>query len=102
MFSARFFSLVFGIGYAAAVYFKQPLFRYYPLAQRWSLHDLADSSLGPAMSWYGWICMAAIPAIVSSALIPRSWAARIPAAVYWIVPFIAFACGAYNERQWFQ
>ena len=101
LFSARVFTLVFGIGYAIDVYIDHPLFRYYPLVSRWSWHDLATQSLGPAMSWYGWIAMAAIPAVVLAALVPNHIGDRIPAAVYWIVPFAMFLVGFYHERTWF-
>jgi hypothetical protein len=100
-FSARVFSLVFGISYATVVHIDQPLFRYYPLVKRWSLHDLVDPALGPAMSWYGWIALAAIPALLLAAVVPKSTGDRIPVAVYWILPFLAFFAGYYHERQWF-
>jgi hypothetical protein len=101
LFSARVFTLIFGIGYAIAVYIDIPLFRYYPLVNRFSLHDLVDRSLGPAMSWYGWIAIAAIPALVLAALVPNHIGERIPAALYWIVPFAMFLAGCYHERAWF-
>lgn len=101
LFSARMFTLVFGLGYAAAVYFNYPLFRYYPLERRFSLHDLLDPSLGPAMSWYGWISTAAIPAVIVAALVPHRIGDRIPGAVFWILPFVIFLVGFYNEKQWF-
>jgi hypothetical protein len=44
LFSARVFTLVFCIGYAVAVYVDYPLFRYYPLARQFSLHDLVDQA----------------------------------------------------------
>jgi hypothetical protein len=99
--SARVFTLVFGIGYAIAVYVNYPLFRYYPLVQRFSLQDLVDPSLGPAMAWYGWIAIAVIPAVVLAALVPNRIGDRIPDAVFWIVPFVAFLAGCYREQQWF-
>jgi hypothetical protein len=101
IFSARVFTLVFGLGYALAVYAGYPLFRYYPLVKRFSMSDLKDLSLGPAMSWYGWIAAAAIPAVVLAALVPNRIGNRIPAAVYWILPCVTFAVAWYNERQWF-
>ena len=100
-FSASVFTLVFEIGYALSIYSNHPLFRYYPLPKRFSLHDLADLSLGPAMSYYGWIVIAAIPAAVLAAVIPNRIGDRIPAAVYWVLPFVVFAVGFYNERAWF-
>jgi hypothetical protein len=100
-FSARVFTLVFGIGYVLAVLLDHPLFRYYPLANLFSLHDLADQSLGPAMSWYGWIAIAAIPAVLLSAVIPTRIGDRLPVSVYWCIPFAMFAAGWYHERTWF-
>ena len=102
LFSARVFSLVFGIGYAIAVYTNHPLFRYYPLVKRGSLHDLVDRSLGPEMLWYGWIVMAAIPAALLAALVPNRIGDRIPAVVYWIVPLVMFLAGWHHELVWFQ
>jgi len=101
LFSARVFTVVFGIGYAIVVYIDHPLFRYYPLVDRWSLHDLKDPQLGPAMSWYGWIALAAIPAVLLSAVVPRRIGERIPAAVHWIIPVAMFLVGWYHERTWF-
>ena len=102
LFSARVFTLVFGLGYAIAVYIDHPLFRYYPLVQRWSLRDIATQALGPAMSYYGWIGIAAIPAALLAVLIPNRVGDRIPAAVYWIIPLIMLFAGCYHERTWFQ
>lgn len=101
LFSARTFTLVVGISYAAAVYLNWPLFRYYPLIKRFSLHDLADRSYGPAMNWYGWMATAAIPAVLVAAVVPKQLGDRIPAAILWVVPFIMLLAGWYNERAWF-
>jgi hypothetical protein len=101
LFSARTFTLVVGVGYAAAVYLDCPLFRYYPLVKRFSLRDRADRSLGPAINWYGWIATAAIAAIFVAAVVPRQLGNRIPAAMLWIVPFIMLLAAWYNERAWF-
>ena len=100
-FSARVFTLVFGLGQAVAVFGNYPLFRYYPLPRRFSLQDLADSSLGPAISWYGWIATATVLAVLVAAVIPKRIGDRIPAAVFWIVPLIMIAAAWYRERQWF-
>lgn len=100
-FSARVFTLVFGLGHAVAVYGNYPLFRYYPLPGRFSLHDLADRSLGPTMSYYGWIASAAVVAVVLTAVIPKRIGDRIPAAVFWILPIIMLAAAWYREREWF-
>jgi hypothetical protein len=100
-FSARVFSLAFGLGYATAVIINFPLFRYYPLVKHFSMHDLTDKSLGPAMSWYGWIAIAAIFAGFVTLLVPKRIGDRIPAGVFWIVIVVLFAAAFYRERQWF-
>jgi hypothetical protein len=100
-FSARIFSLVFGIGYATAVVINYPLFRYYPLVKRFSLHDLVDPSFGPAMSWYGWIAIAAIPALLLNAIVPKRLGNRIPVAAFWILPFVMLLSAWYREQSWF-
>jgi hypothetical protein len=99
--SARTFSLTFGVGYAVAVYVNYPLFRYYPLVKRFSMHDLATPSLGPAMSWYGWMAIGAIFAVIASLLIPKRIGDRIPAAAFWIVILMMFLAAGYREREWF-
>lgn len=101
LFSARVFTLVFGVAYAVAVFGDYPLFWYYPLATRFSLDDLVDPSLGPSMLWYGWIATAAIPAVIAALIVPRRIAQRIPTAVFWVLPFMVFAAGFYREQEWF-
>lgn len=100
-FSARLFTLTFGLGYAIAVTIDIPLFRYYPLISRFSLEDLADRTLGPAMSWYGWIAIGLLPALVLAAIVPKRIGDRLPAAVFWILPLVMFAAGYYREQAWF-
>jgi hypothetical protein len=100
-FSLRLFSLLWGIGYAAAVYINYPLFRYYPAAQRFSLSDLADKSLGPAMSWYGWIVGAAIPALLITAIAPKRIGDRIPPVALWVVIVAMMIAGWHREQDWF-
>src|SRR5262249_18366899 len=101
VFSARVFSLVFGLAYAAAVYINYPLFRYYPLAQQFSLQDLKDPALGPAMSWFGWIAVGLIAALVASAVVPKRIGDRIPAWIFWIVIVLMFVAAWQRERDWF-
>jgi hypothetical protein len=100
-FSARLFSLLFGLGYAVAVYVNYPLFRYYPLIHQFTLHDLPGTQQGPAMAYYGWIAIAAIPALLISAVVPKRWGNRIPAMVFWILPFVMLAAAYYREQSWF-
>jgi len=100
-FSARLFSLLSGLGYAAAVYCNYPLFRYYPLVGRFSLQDLKDPSLGPAMSWYGWIAVGALCAAVVTALVPKRLGDRIPATAFWIMAILIAVAAWHREREWF-
>jgi hypothetical protein len=100
-FSARVFSLLFGITYAVVVHFDHPLFVYYPLINRWASRDLANPSLGPSMGYYGWIAAAAIVSLPITAVVPKTIGDRIPGAVYWLVPLVAFLAGYYHEQQWF-
>ena len=99
--SARVFSLVFGIVYAIAITGNYPLFRYYPAVGRFSLTDLADKTLGPAMSWFGWMGWAFVIAAVAAAIVPRKLADRIPGSAFWIVALLMFAGGFYRELEWF-
>ena len=99
--SARVFSLVFGIGYTITVLGNFPLFRYYPAVGRFSWVDLADKTLGPAMSWFGWMAYAAIPAVILAAIVPRKIADKIPAVVFWLIPLAIFVGGFYRELEWF-
>lgn len=101
LFSARLFSLTFGLGYTAAVYVNYPLFRYYPLVKRFSMHDIATTSLGPAMSWFGWIATGAVFAVIVTAVVPKRIGDRIPASVFWIVIALMMAAAWYREREWF-
>jgi hypothetical protein len=100
-FSARVFSLMFGLGYAAAVYINYPLFRYYPLIKQFSLRDLPGTAQGPAMTYYGWISIALIPAVVVSAIVPKRWGNRLPSAIFWVLPFVMLLSAYYREQSWF-
>lgn len=100
-FSAPAFSFTFGAAYAATLYFDCPLFRYYPLVQRFSWKALADPLFGPGMSWFGWIATAAIVAAIVTPLIPKRMGDRIPAGMFWIVMAAMLAAAGYREREWF-
>jgi hypothetical protein len=102
-FSLRLFTLVASLGYAYAVYANSTLFRYYPLVKRFSLTDLADKSLGPAMTWYGWMALGVLPAIVVAvigklAVPPRLLDKLWP--LFWVVPFVILAAGWVREKSW--
>jgi|TARA_B110000438_G_scaffold300642_1_gene353536 undecaprenyl pyrophosphate phosphatase UppP len=97
------FSIVASLGYAVAVYVNYPLFRYYPLVERFSLIDIPDRSLGPAMTWYGWIAIAIIPAIIVGVIgqlfIPARWLDKL-ARLIWVVPFVILYAGWVAEKSW--
>lgn len=100
-FSARAFTLFFGIGYALTLIYNWALFRYYPLAGRFSLVDIPGRELGPAMSWYGWIAYALIIGLVGAVVIPKKVADRIWIGVFWLLPLAMLAAGYYREQEWF-
>jgi hypothetical protein len=99
--SARVFSLVFGVVYTIAITGNYPLFRYYPAVERFSLTDLADKTLGPAMSWFGWMGWAFVIAVVAAAIVPRKVADQIPGWFYGLLVVAMFAGGFYREMEWF-
>ena len=96
-------TLVAGLGYALAVFVNYPLFRYYPLVERFSLIDIPDRTLGPAMSWYGWIAIAIIPAIIVAVIgrlfIPARWLDKL-ARLIWVVPFVILYASWVAEKSW--
>ena len=102
-FSLRLFTLVAGLGYAYAVYFNYTLFRYYPLVERFSLTDLADRSLGPAMSWYGWMAVGLVPAVVIAVIgklaLPPRWLDKLWPA-FWVLPVLILWAGWIREKGW--
>jgi hypothetical protein len=100
-FSARVFTLSFGAGYAFAVHFSYPLFRYFPLTKHLSFHGDVTASSDPVMSWYGWIGTAAIFAAFSTALVPRRIGERIPERAVWLVVLIMLAAAVYREGHYF-
>ena len=101
LFSPRTFSLAFAVAYVVAVTVNLPLFRYYPLVGRFSLTDLAVRTLGPAMSWYGWIASAGLVAGVASAIVPRRWDEKLWPGLFWLGPVAMLLAGFYREQEWF-
>jgi hypothetical protein len=97
------FSVVSSAVYAVAVYVNYPLFRYYPLVERFSLIDIPDRTLGPAMTWYGWIAISIPPAIIVAVagqlLLPTRLLDRLNNLV-WVVPFVILYAGWIAEKSW--
>jgi hypothetical protein len=101
--SLRALSILFIAGYCAAVIGNWPLFRYYPLVGQFSLIDIPDKSLGPAMTWYGWMATAAIPALIAAAVfkltVPDRWRERfVP--LLWLAPLAVLVAGYIREQEW--
>ena len=97
------FTIVAGFGYAAAVYVNYPLFRYYPLVKQFSLVDIPSRTLGPAMTWYSWIAIATIPAIIVAVIgqlfLPARWLDRLTPLI-WVLPFVILYAGWVAEKSW--
>ncbi len=97
------FTIVASLGYAAAVYVNYPLFRYYPLVKQFSLIDIPSRTLGPAMTWYGWIAIAIIPAIIAAVIgrlfLPARWLDKLTPLI-WVVPFVVLYAGWVAEKSW--
>ena len=99
------FSIGFALAYAYAVMQNVTLFRYYPLIDKFSLTDLADRTIGPAMTWYGWIAYGLIGGVVlsviGSVIVPRRFIDRLWPGVYCLIPLIMLWAGWVRERDWF-
>jgi hypothetical protein len=100
---ARFttFTLVSTIVYVLAYNFGWQAFRYYPLLNRVSLDALPAKSSGPAMMYYGWMGTALIAGVVAAAIVPPKYAAKLPAALAWVVPLLLVAFTLVYEKHWF-
>jgi hypothetical protein len=94
------FSIAFTVTYVVCLFKGWPLFTFHPATNRlaWG-YEAARRGEGPAMYWYGWtvVCL-----IVSSilgflaTLLPDHVAKRIPAALVWILPVLAFPLLLYS------
>jgi len=97
------FTIVASLGYAAAVYVNYPLFRYYPLVKQFSFVDIPSRTLGPAMTWYGWLAIAIIPAIIAAVIgrliLPARWLDKLTPLI-WVVPFVVLYAGWVAEKSW--
>jgi hypothetical protein len=93
------FGIVFVILYWVCVLRSWPVFTYYPATGALAWGRLgATPDTGPAMYWYGWV---AVCIIVSTAagflgtLLPDSVVRRIPLALAWLLPLLAFPLAFY-------
>jgi hypothetical protein len=104
--SARFkaFAVVFGISvpivYVGCELFNVPAFTYHPATNRIGFGwEAGRSGEGPAMYWYGWTVLTLLVGIVLGALgalLPESVVKKIPLALLWLLPILAFAPLAYS------
>ena len=98
--SAKFktFAIVFGISfsviYLVCELLSLPLFTYHPATNRFDLGWAPGrSGEGPAMYWYGWVAACLIGAPILgwlATLLPESVTKKIPLALLWLLPILAF------------
>ena len=110
--SARFgtFAIVFGLAapilYVVCEIFSLPLFTYHPATDRIDLGWAAGrKGEGPAMYWYGWTATTILGSAVLGALatlLPASLTRRIPLALLWILPLLAFIPLAYALKPFWE
>ncbi len=94
----RTFAVVYGIAFAViylvAEQMNWPLFTYHPATNRVDFWWAAGrSGEGPAMYWYGWTALALLGAFLLGLLgilIPERVLRRIPLALLWLIPTLAF------------
>jgi hypothetical protein len=104
--SARFkaFAVMFGISvpivYAACELLNVPAFTYHPATNRIGFGwEAGRSGEGPAMYWYGWTVLTLLVGFVLGALgalLPESVVKKIPLALLWLLPVLAFIPLAYS------
>ena len=100
----RTFAVAFGIAvpvmYLLCEWFPPPFFTYHPGTNRvdfwWAA---ARSGEGPAMYWYGWTVLSLLVGSVVGLLatmLPDSVSRKIPLALVWLLPILAFIPLAYS------
>ena len=104
--SAKFkaFGIVFGISvpimYVCCEWFNLPAFTYHPATNRIGFWwEAGRSGEGPAMYWYGWTVLTLIVGFIVGllgTLLPESVVKKIPLALLWLLPILAFIPLAYS------
>jgi hypothetical protein len=104
--SAKFktFAIVFGIStpviYACCELFNLPAFTYHPATNRIGFWwEAGRSGEGPAMYWYGWTVLTLLAGFIMGmlgTLLPESVVKKIPLALLWLLPILAFIPLAYS------
>ena len=100
-FSPVTFSLVFALAYAAAFWFNQPLFLYYPLHGDFTWGAAVKPNAGPAMAWYGLMADSFIAASVLALIIPDRVVDRLFRNYLWLFPCAAMLICLYLLRLFF-
>jgi hypothetical protein len=98
------FVIVFGISvpiiYVLCEWFNLPLFTFHPATNRVEFWwGPARSGEGPTMYWYGWTVFTVLAGSVLGllgTLLPESVVKRIPLALVWLLPILAFIPLAYS------
>ena len=94
------FSLVFVVTYWVCVFRSWPVFTYFPATGDLGWGRLgATPDTGPAMYWYGWIAVCIIVSTIAGflgTLLPDSVVKRIPLALAWLLPLLAFPLAFYS------
>lgn len=93
------FSLVFPVIYVVLYYNELALFRFYPLVGELHL-NIQPTTFGPAMTYYGWLVIAAIVGAVVAFAVPHRWALRLWAGWSWLVPLGATLFTFIYETRW--
>jgi len=88
------FGIVFVISYWVCAFKSWPLFTYHPATGTigWGRQG-ATPDTGPAMYWYGWTAICIIVGTIAGflgTLLPDSVVKRIPLALVWLLPLLAF------------
>jgi hypothetical protein len=98
------FALVFGltfiVAYVVCDFMGWPLFTYHPAQMRlgWG-YERARTGEGPAMYWYGWVVLCIIVSSITgflATMLPDNVVRRIPLALTWILPLVAFPLLVYS------
>lgn len=94
------FSLVFPVVYVVCEQFNFTLFTYHPATNRIEFwYARPRSGEGPTMYWYGWVALALIGSSIAgllATLLPERAIGKIPLALLWLLPTLAFIPLAYG------
>ena len=94
------FSIAFTVTYVVCLFRGWPLFTFHPATASlaWG-YAAGRRGVGPAMYWYGWtaVCLIVSTTLgLLATLLPDHVARRIPLALVWILPVLAFPLLLYS------